>query len=150
MGIERFEHWRKLIPAQNIIVGLDEHSGIIMDCEQGTCHVQGLGSVSVLKPDSMEIHPTGASFSLSELGNYIPPEPIEKGIDPKVWNMALNSINNEPEAETPSDEVLSLLEQRRQARVNKNFPESDRLRGMITALGWAVQDGREGQKLLKL
>lgn len=150
MGKERFEKWRKLTLPQNIIVGLDEHSGIIMDCEKGFCDVHGLGSVSVLKSDSMEIHPTGASFSFSELGNYIPPEPIEKGIDPKVWEMALNSINREPEAETPSDEVLSLLEQRWQARVNKNFAESDRLRDMIAALGWTVQDGREEQKLLKL
>ncbi len=149
MGMERFEQWRKLTPAQNIIVGLDEHSGIIMDCEKGSCDVHGLGSVSVLKSDSLEIYPTGASFSFNELGNYIPPEPIEKGIDPKAWDMALNSINSEPEAETPSDEVLSLLEQRRQARVNKNFAESDRLRDMITALGWTVKDTKEGQQLVR-
>ena len=150
MGMERFEQWRKLTPAQNIIVGLDEHSGIIMDCEKGSCDVHGLGSVSVLKSDNLEIYPTGARFSFSELGNYIPPEPIEKGIDPKVWEMLLNSSNSHAKVEPPSDEVLSLLEQRRQARVNKNFAESDRLRNMIAALGWAVQDGREGQKLLKL
>lgn len=150
MGMERFEQWRKLTPAQNIIVGLDEHSGIIIDCDKGLCDVHGLGSVSVLKRGSLEIYPAGAGFLLSELGNYIPPNPIEKGIDPKVWEMVLNSSNSHAKVEPPSDEVLSLLEQRRQARVNKNFAESDRLRNMITALGWAVQDGREGQKLLKL
>jgi len=150
MGMERFEQWRKLTPAQNIIVGLDEHSGIIIDCEKEICSVYGLGSVSILKRDTLEIYPAGASFSLNELDNYITPEPIERGIDPKVWEMALNSSNSHAKVEPPSDEVLSLLEQRRQARVNKNFAESDRLRNMITALGWAVQDGREGQKLLKL
>jgi len=150
MGMERFEQWRKLTPAQNIIVGLDEHSGIIIDCEKEICSAYGLGSVSILKPDSLEIYPAGANFSLSELGSYIPPNPIEKGIDSKVWEMAMNSSNSHAKVEPPSDEVLSLLEQRRQARVHKNFAESDRLRDMITALGWAVQDGRVGQKLLRL
>ena len=83
----------------------------------------------------MEVYPTGASFALSELGDYNPPEPLEKGIDPMVWEMVLNSINSKSEAETPSDEVLSLLEQRKAARDSKNFAESDRLRDMITAHG---------------
>ena len=63
--------------------------------------------------------------------------------------MALNSINSKPEAETPSDEILSLLEQRKAARDNKNFAESDRLREVITALGWTVKDTKEGQQWAK-
>lgn len=149
MGMERFEQWRKLTPPQNIIVGLDEHSGIIMDCKKNTCDVHGVSSASVLKCDSMEIYPAGTSFSLSELGNCTPPEPIEKGIDPKVWEMVLNSINSVPEAETPPDEVLSLLELRKKARASKNFTESDRLRDEISSLGWMVKDTKEGQQLEK-
>lgn len=149
IGMKRFEQWRKLTPAQNIIVGLDEHSGMIIDCEKGICDVRGVGSVSVLKNESVETHSAGTSFSLSELGDYILPKPIEKGINPKVWDIVFNSINSASEAETPSDEILSLLEQRKEARVNKDFAESDRLRGMITALGWRVKDTKDGQQLVK-
>lgn len=149
MGIERFEQWRKLTPAENIIVGLDEHSGLIVDCEKGICDVHGVGSATVLKSDGMEIYPAGASFSLSKLGPCILPEPIEKGINPEVWAMALNSMNGNAEAEALPDEVLSLLEQRKEARANKNFAESDRLREKIAALGWAVKDTKEGQELKK-
>ncbi len=147
MGMERFEQWRKLTPAQNIIVGLDEHSGIIIDCEKEICSAYGLGSVSVLKPDSLEIYPAGASFSLSVLGSYIPPNPIEKGIRPDVWEMAVNAPKAEDE--TPPAEALKLLSQRQDARTRKDFAESDRLRDQISALGWTVQDSKEGQKLVK-
>ena len=145
VGLERFEQWHKLLPAENIIVGLDEHSGVIMDCETGTCEVHGVSSVTVMKNKSMEMYPTGASFSLSELGTCALPVPLEKGIRPDVWEM-VSSVSAE---EKPSDEVLALLEQRKQVRANKDFAESDRLRDQISALGWVVQDSKEGQKLVK-
>lgn len=148
VGMERFEQWRQLTPKENIVVGLDEHSGIIMDCERGVCDVHGVGSVTVLKSDRAEMYASGASFSLSELGTCVPPEPIEKGIRPDVWQMALEAAKANDD-ETPPCEVLSLLEQRKQVRADRNFAESDRLRDAISALGWAVKDTKEGQELTK-
>ena len=136
-----------MTPAENIIVGLDEHSGIIMDCEKGVCDVHGVSSVTVMKSDSAEMYASGASFSLGELGTCATPEPIEKGIRPEVWEMVLNATKSNDEA--PPEEVLSLLEQRKQVRADKNFAESDRLRDAITALGWTVKDTKEGQQLAK-
>jgi hypothetical protein len=146
VGLERFEIWRQGLPAENIIVGLDEHSGVILDCERNTCDVHGVSSVTVMKNKSMEIYPAGANFSLSELGTCAMPVSLESGIRPEVWQMVSNISANE---ERPSDEVLSLLEQRKQVRANKDFAESDRLRDQIAALGWVVQDGKEGQSLAK-
>jgi cysteinyl-tRNA synthetase len=42
-----------------------------------------------------------------------------------------------------------LLEARQQARENKEWAESDRLRDEIASLGWQVQDTPEGAKLVK-
>ena len=147
VGMERFEQWKRLTPADNIIVGLDEHSGIIMDCEQGVCDVHGVSSVTVLKNGLGEMYASGASFSLGELGTCTTPEPIEKDIPPEVWQMTMAAQRVETDA--PSDEVLSLLEQRKQARANKDFTASDRLRDEIAALGWKVKDTKEGQQLEK-
>jgi len=147
VGMERFEQWRELTSAENIVVGLDEHSGIIMDCEKGICDVHGVSSVSVLKSTTSEMYPAGSSFSLAELGNCTPPEPIEKGIRPEVWEMIAAVQTSTTDA--PSDEVLALLEQRKQVRAGKDFAASDRLRDEIAALGWAVQDSKEGQTLVK-
>jgi len=146
VGLERFEQWHKLLPAENILVGLDEHSGIILDCEKRTCEVHGVSSVTVLKNKNTEIHPAGASFPLSELGNCRVPVPLENGIRPEAWEMICNASS---EDNVPSEEVLSLLEQRKQARARKDFVESDHLRDEIALLGWAVQDSKEGQVLVK-
>jgi len=149
MGMDRFEQWRQMTPTENVIVGLDEHSGIILDFNKGTCDVHGVSSVTVLKKDSSEIYPSGASFQLSELGQFIRPMPVENGIRPEVWAMVQDAAESASEEEKPSDEVLALLEQRKQARVDKNFAESDRLRDEISALGWSVKDSKEGQVLEK-
>ncbi|MDD2921014.1 MAG: hypothetical protein PHQ36_01900 [Anaerolineales bacterium] len=146
VGLERFEQWRKLLPAEHIIVGLDEHSGVIMDCEKDVCDVHGISSVTVMKNKSMKIYPTGANFSLSELGDCAKPAPLESGIRAEVWEM----INNISSEEDPPPEVLTLLGQRKQVRANKDFAESDRLRDEIAALGWVVQDSKDGQKLAKI
>ena len=147
VGKERFDQWRKLLPAETVMVGLDEHTGIIIDCENKTCEVSGVSSVSVIKSDGMEMYPAGASFALSELGHITYPDPIEKGIRPDVWEMVVNASKSEDEA--PPAEVLALLEQRKEARARKDFAESDRLRDQLSALGWTVQDSKDGQKLVK-
>jgi len=147
VGIERFDQWRKLLPPENILVGLDEHSGIIMDFEKGTCDVHGVSSVSVVKNTSMEIYPAGAKFSLNELGNFKMSESLEDGIRPEIWEMIKNAA--EVDQDQPPAEALELLEQRKEARARKDFAESDRLRDQISALGWVVQDSKEGQKLVK-
>jgi cysteinyl-tRNA synthetase len=54
-----------------------------------------------------------------------------------------------PEEYKPSADVLALADQRQQARAGKNWSESDRLRDRISALGWTVQDTKDGQKLVK-
>ena len=147
VGIERFDQWRKLLPPENILVGLDEHSGIIMDFEKGTCDVHGVSSVSVVKNTSMEIYPAGAKFSLNELGNFKMSESLEDGIRTEIWEMIKNAA--EVDEDQPPAEALELLEQRKEARARKDFAESDRLRDQISALGWVVQDSKEGQKLVK-
>ena len=147
VGIERFDQWRKLLPPENILVGLDEHSGIIMDFEKGTCDVHGVSSVSVVKNTSMEIYPAGAKFSLNELGNFKMSESLEDGIRTEIWEMIKNAV--QVDEDQPPAEALELLEQRKEARERKDFAESDRLRDQISALGWVVQDSKEGQKLVK-
>lgn len=146
-GIERFDQWRNLLPAENIIVGLDEHSGFILDFNEPCCEVSGVSSVSVLKQNEMKIYPAGAKFPLDDLGKFQPPASLENGIRPEVWDMIRQA--NQPEDDTPPAEVLALLEERKSARDRKDFAASDKIRDQISALGWVVQDGKEGQRVVK-
>jgi hypothetical protein len=147
VGMERFAKWCDLVPTENTTLGLDEHTGLIIDFEAGQCEVNGVSSVSLVRECDPEIFPSGARFPLSELGSFSIPDPIERGIRPDVWDSVKAAA--ETEDDQPSAEIVVLLEERKAARARKDFAESDRLRDQIAALGWQVQDGKDGQKLVK-
>ena len=147
VGMERFADWCNLVPSENTTLGLDEHTGIIMDFEGGTCEVSGVSSVSLVRANGTMIYPSDSRFALSELGDIHVPDPIEKDIPAHVWDLVLNAPALDDHK--PSDEIITLAEQRVSARANKNWAESDKLRDEISALGWTVQDSKDGYKLVK-
>jgi hypothetical protein len=147
IGMDRFAEWCNLVPSGNETIGLDEHTGLIMDFETGLCEVSGVSSVSLVRECNPEMYPSGSKFPLSELGEFRIPEPIENGIPAHVWEMCLNAPPLDDDR--PSEHVVALVEQRVLARANKNWAESDKLRDEIAALGWIVQDSRDGYKLVK-
>jgi cysteinyl-tRNA synthetase len=52
------------------------------------------------------------------------------------------------EAQVPP-EITALVEQRAQARLEKNWRAGDELRDRIAALGWEVRDTKDGQKVTR-
>lgn len=147
VGMERFAIWCNSLPAENTTVGLDEHTGLIIDFEKRTCLVNGVSSVSLVRDCDPRIYPAGASFPLSELGTLHLPELPESGISPRAWEMATNA--SQPMDLSPGPDVLALAAQRQQARLNGNWGESDRLRAKIAELGWNIQDTKDGQQLAR-
>ena len=147
IGMDRFAEWCDLVPSENETVGLDEHTGIIIDFETGLCEVSGVSSVSLVRECDPEMFPSGSKFPLRELGEFSIPDPLEKDIPEQVWDMCVNAPPLENDL--PSEQVVALVEQRVLARANKNWSESDKLRDQIAALGWTVQDSKDGYKLVK-
>ncbi|HJS17767.1 MAG TPA: hypothetical protein VJ785_03405 [Anaerolineales bacterium] len=149
VGMDRFAEWCRLVPDENTTVGLDEHTGIVLDFNKGTCEVSGVSSISLVRDcDPMpEMYPSGSTFDLRNLGDVRVPTPIEKDIPEHVWELVCNAP---PLEEMPSDEIIALAEKRLQARMNKQWEVSDQLRAEIAALGWLVQDSKDGYKLVKI
>ncbi len=147
VGLERFEAWHRQLPQESVIVGLDEHSGLILDLEARRCEVAGLGTVSILRRGSTEVLPANTTFPLTVLGEFVPPEPLERGLPFEAWQMVTQAPS--PEEEHPPEEILRLAEQRRQARLARDWAEADRLRAQIAAHGWNVQDAKDGYRLTK-
>lgn len=56
------------------------------------------------------------------------------------------NVLRRPETEVPPT-VMELVVERAEARKQKRWPDSDKLRNEIAALGWTVKDTPEGQKL---
>ncbi len=147
VGMDRFQEWCDQLPADNTTLGLDEHTGLIIDFDSGQCEVSGVSSVSVVRECDPEIYPAGAKFDLQELGGFKLPEPFNQGISSQAWEMAQKKRTHGEDR--PSAEILRLAAQREQARAAKDFRRSDELREKIAALGWQVLDTPEGQKLAK-
>lgn len=147
MGRERFEPLLALLPPQMTIVGIDEVTGLIVDLESALCQVLGAGGVTVIKSGRERRFEPGESFALSELGPFRLPDPA-LGIPPEVWAEAQAALS-EPETAPPEPpaEVLALVEERHQARTQRDWDTADDLRQRIAALGWNVLDTPGGPQL---
>jgi hypothetical protein len=147
LGMERFKEWCSHLPPENTTVGLDEHTALILDFASRQCRVSGVSSVTLLRACNPQIYPSGASFSLDELG--IGGQPLDD-IRPDAWEAA-TSLPPLPEAppDAPDPEVVALAEQREAARKAKDWSRADALRQQIQAAGWLVSDTPEGPKLTR-
>jgi hypothetical protein len=143
MGQERFAALHAMLPADAVVLGLDEHTALAVDWAGSACHVLGRGSVTVLRDGATQSYGHGHGFALAELGPYRWPEP-GAGIPEAIWQQALDAAQSGPSIDEPPAEVLALVARRQEARTRRNWAESDALRAQIEALGWSVQDRAEG------
>jgi len=150
MGRERFEAWCSQLPADHTTLGLDEHTGLVIDFQARQCLVMGVSSVSLARACSPAIFPSGSTIPLDEIGPFKLPDPLSSGISAEAWEMVNHAS---PPAsvmdETPPPEALTLAEARQAARARKDWAAADDYRRQILALGWTVQDTPEGPKLVK-
>ena len=149
IGMERFAQWCDMLPVEHTLVGLDEHTGLILDFEKLECTISGVSSVSLVRECDPEIYASGSTFSLSDLGEFHLPDPIESGISPDAWEMALYATS-QVDDDAPGNEVLALLDARQRARASRNWVESDRIRNELASRGWSVKDTPDGPVLTKL
>jgi cyanophycinase-like exopeptidase len=163
VGMERFTQWCDLLPPGHTTLGLDEHTGIVIDFATGICTVSGVSSVTLLRECNPEIYTAGSVFSVNELGEVHCPERAEYGIPPAAWKMVLedaqdrhDALSTQPKGlykgkgrvEAP-EEILRLAEERQAARLRRDWVMSDSIRESIEARGWSVQDTPEGQKVVR-
>ena len=66
-----------------------------------------------------------------------------------VLGIKIDKVEINKEIEIPK-EVLKLVEERKQARQEKNWAESDRLRDLIKEKGYEVKDTKDGMEIRKL
>ena len=149
IGRERFEAWTKLLPPEQTIVGLDEHTALMMDFAAGKCCVDGVGGLTVRRSSEEHVFPGDMTFPMTELGAFHLPESLEEGIPAQAWEMAKNAPPPESENEEIPAEVQQLVEERQQARACQDWAAADELRRRIAALGWQVQDTPQGSKLMR-
>ena len=149
IGMERFQQWCDMLPPGHTIVGLDEHTGLILDFQKGECTVSGVSSVSLVRECDPEIYASGKSFPMNDLGAIKMPNSLEDDISSMAMEM-IRGASLVDEAETPGDDVLSLVDARQRARASRDWAESDRIRIELASRGWLVKDTPEGPLLTRM
>jgi cyanophycinase-like exopeptidase len=176
MGRVRFAALMKMLPSDLTVVGIDEHTALIMDPQAGDCHVVGAGGVTLIHTgpehgaESPDLHASGLDvvaearaahvhqyqngdvFPLSECCPFDPLAFPQQDLPSEVWQQAL-AAQDRLESErrpsgTPPPEVQILVERRQEARAAKDWAGADNLRLQIAELGWEVQDTPDGPKLI--
>ncbi len=149
VGAERFARLQQLLPGDVTIVGIDEHTGLVIDPEHGQATVMGRGAVTVLRAGTACRFERAAVFSLQELGAFRVPS-LEDGLPADVVReTAMRVVEAEAVPDVPA-EVHALVAQRQAARAARDWAASDRLRQDLAALGWQVQDTPQGAQVSKL
>ena len=150
MGVDRFAQLLRMLPPGMTILGIEEHTALVMDFEAELCRVMGVGSVTLIKPNGEQQRYTKSKrLAFGELGPFRRPEPAF-GIPPEVWQTMQQQSPAESTPTAAPEEVLSLVEERQAARTRHDWSASDTLRQRIEHLGWQVQDTREGPVLSPL
>jgi cyanophycinase-like exopeptidase len=147
MGRPRFGALCSLLPPATTLVGISEHTALVIDFQEECARVMGAGQVTVIRDGQERAFARRESFSLTDLGITRVPAPSE-GIPPAVLERIASAEAAAQEAPQPSEEVLALVAARAKARSDRDWQTADRLRLEIAALGWQVNDAPGGAQVV--
>jgi cyanophycinase-like exopeptidase len=152
MGRERFDLLYPQLPSGTTVIGLDEHTGLIIDLVAEQCQVMGRSQVHLISDGQEHVFNDGEHFDIRLLGKYHPLQDEHTGIAPETWQKVTTEraalLQPAVQPLVAPIEVQKLLELRQVARQAKNWHEADVLRDQILALGWKVVDTSQGPSLV--
>ncbi len=148
MGRSRFDRLLEMLPPGLTVVGVDEHTALLLDPAEEICRVMGRGGVTLLRRGQEDIFGSGKTFSITELGRFRSIDP-RSGVPDSIWERAAEARRRPPDVidHEPPEEVLSLVEAREEARSRADWQASDTLREHIRVSGWRVEDTPDGPQL---
>ena len=146
MGLPRFEELLRLLPDRPTVVGIEEHTALIVEPEKENCRVLGAGGVTILRENGERRYESGSTVECRDLGPFEPPD-SRVDIPDKVWQMIAEEEQKLETSLSPSAQVLALVAQRTSARTARDWASSDQFRDQIAALGWQVRDTPDGPDL---
>ncbi len=142
MGVERMARLEEMLPPTATILGIDEHTAVVLDFAKGMAQVVGRSGATVRRSGEERIFSGGSTFPLGLLGEVRLPA-LEEGLPARVVEAALAA--EQVKEELPL-EVAALIEEREAARRARDWVRADRLREEIARLGYTVEDTPEGPR----
>jgi hypothetical protein len=146
MGQARFDPLLDMLPPHVTVVGIDEHTALVIDEALEVCRVLGSSGVSVIRDGIERRFETGHAFPIFELGPFRALAP-DAGLPRELWRRVKKARAAAKKTLEPSPQVMQLLKAREAARSCANWSEADQLRTQVEELGWTIQDTPDGPQL---
>jgi cysteinyl-tRNA synthetase len=140
------------------ILGIDEHTALVINGEKEIFSVDGIGSVTVKTSNGQTVFEAGNEYSLSELQSILQAT-NKKELQPKKTssdNIDVNSlkkdiaklnleIKNNNDFTTLFDKtILEIINLRNKFRIEKKYSESDEIRDLLDNLDITIEDSKTG------
>lgn len=139
MGQQRMEQLRRLLPDSTVVLGIDEHTALIFDFQQGQGLVLGKGGITITSSAGEKVCSAGDSIALTELGPYrLPDTLLSSGLPARA------QVQEPPPTLPP--EVADLIGLREEARRARDWARADAIRREIAGKGFEIRDTREGPR----
>lgn len=147
IGRARFEPLAERLEETITILGLDEHTSVILDFQHSRCKVYGRGVVHIQAGKENLEFTSSDTFSLTTLGKVSIPEKSNMDIPAPVWELfedTQKEIKTSQQPAIPPARVGRLIQQREVARAQKDWRRADSLRQEIMNQGWQIDDTPAG------
>lgn len=135
LGEDRLARLETDLPEDAFVLGIDEHTGLILDVVAGTASVVGRGGVTVRDREGSRVVSSGQSVAISDLAGVGTPAPVLSATPASAGSSARRAFDRaiaERDAESATRAALE---------VEATDGGSAELRQMITALGAAARSG---------
>jgi hypothetical protein len=146
MGADRFAQLQALLPLPATIVGIDEHTALIVEPAAGTGRAVGRGGVTLDRCGQTQRYERGDAFALRLLGagdwaavaRDVPPGLHQRARDLQQQQTAM------PPSEALLPEVQELVARREEARGRRDWATADALRAELAERGYRLRDTPRG------
>jgi cyanophycinase-like exopeptidase len=140
MGRDRMTKLLAMLPVNETVIAIDEHTALVIDLDQGQCWVRGIGKVYLIRSAEVTLI-AGAyeTFPIDVIGQLTIPNEAELALPEVNWPAA--SLGYEG---LDQGAIERILRERAAARKQKNWTQADALRQQLQDLGIEVRDTPEG------
>ena len=145
MGVERLARLEAMLPPRATVLGIDEHTIVLLDFVEMAAQVMGQGGVTVRHAGEERRYESGGSFSLSVMGPVRLPD-LGEGLPDEVIEAVLR-VDGPKKEEALPPEVSALLKDREAARRARDWAQADAIRDELARRGYTIEDTPQGPRL---
>lgn len=163
LGERRFTMLEHMLPDDVFVLGIDEHTALVVDFDYGLADVRGRGSVTLRRQGEETVYPTGSELRVDRLGTGAAATAVEAqrpaaalgsneesrlARDMVVLQDTTAALRTQAALVEPLvDELLAL---RNAARAGGDYATADRIRARLTTLGLEISDASDGTTEFRL